>query len=227
MKKLLLAVTVMMATLFSANAQEWSDLLYNRTNITYQNIHYSAKDNLSGMFLGDDGMSLNGFGIEYLMGIPLSTTWAMDIEWGVQFQAGWGGKKATNFLSKQKYNTNLFRINIPLQYIYHFNCGSGFRVAPFLGLDFRFNIVAKETLKTFNNGVQTGEWKTNFFNSMDMNDNKFKRFQMGWHVGLALEYYHFTISATYGTDFMPIYSVKPGDGKLNTSNLGVGIGWYY
>lgn len=225
MKKFILAFALVLTTLFGAKAQEWSDLLYNRMNLTYQNIHYSSKNN--SFFLGEDGLGLNGFGVEYLMGIPLSTEWAMDIEWGLQFQAGWGGVKNTTMALENKCNTNLLRLNIPLQYIYHFNCGNGFKVSPFVGLDFRFNLLARQTVKVYNNGTQVDEIKTNFFNNWDMHDNKFKRFQMGWHVGLAFEIRKFTISATYGTDFIPLYNLKGTDTKINTANLGVGIGWYY
>lgn len=227
MKKLYLALVLILSTLTYASAQEWSDLLYNRSNITYQNIHYSGKGVMSNFFNGDPGLGLNGFGAEYLLGLPLSTELTMDIELGTQFQAAWGAKKFTNMMTETKYNTNLFRINIPLQYIYHFYCGKGFKISPFVGLDFRFNILAKETYKVFSNGTQVDEIKTNFFSKWDMDDNKFKRFQMGWHVGLAFEIHAFTISATYGTDFMPIYSLPNVEGKLNTANLGVGLGFYY
>ena len=226
MKKLFLTLLIGLASITGASGSDWSDMIYNRVNLSYQNIHYGGKNTGVNYFLGEDGVSLNGFGVEGLMGLPLSTKRPMDIEVGLQFQAGWGGLSNYAFMGESKFNTNLFRINIPLQYIYHFNCGSGFRVSPLAGIDFRFNVIAKETLKTFTGGVQT-EWKTNYFNDKDMGGNKFKRFQLGWHVGLALEYRRFVLSATYGTDFMPIWSEKTRDSKISTATLGVGFGWYY
>lgn len=227
MKKLILSIVAIMAAAIGAWAQDYADLIYGRSNVSYENIHYGATKG-SGLFLGKEGIGLNGFGIEEMVGFPLSKTNAIDVELGLQLQAAWGGIKTQTAGIENKLNTNLLRINIPLQFIYHFNFDEGrFKVSPSAGIDFRFNLLARETLKTYADGKQIAEDKTNYFSKFDMNDNTFKRFQMGWHVGLTFEYYNLNLNVSYGTDFTPIYNDKVTGTKINTSNFSIGIGATY
>lgn len=60
---------------------------------------------------------------------------------------------------------------------------------------------------------------------MSDKDATWNRFQMGWHVGVGLQYKPFYLGVTYGTDFIKAYKHK--DAGVNSGNLAVTIGYCF
>lgn len=87
------------------------------------------------------------------------------------------------------------RLGIPVSYIYHFNINDNFAIAPYAGLDFRFNLAASSKYTVPAKGEVAGvsvyekeEEKVNRFKKEGDDGvgeyNVFNRFQMGWHIGV-------------------------------------------
>lgn len=228
MKKLFSSLLLLISAICVAHAEDLSGSVYARENTTYQNIHYSASNSIPSLILGQKSIGLNGFATDVMVGVPLSSSLPMHIEFGPQFQFGWGLKELNKSeWNNEKYNTFLFRINVPLRYIYHIPCGDKVNISPYAGIDFRFNIVSTGSTEFYANQDRISKVRLNYFDKSEMNDETFKRFQMGWHVGVAFEFYNtFVVSANYGTDFMPIYNSKLYNSKIRTANLSVGLGYY-
>ena len=66
------------------------------------------------------------------------------------------------------------------------------------------------------------EEKYNMFDKDDVGkDGQWKRFQLGWHIGVGATYKAFYLGLSYGTDFMELAK------KLNTSTFKIGVGYNF
>ncbi len=69
--------------------------------------------------------------------------------------------------------------------------------------------------------------------AMDGKDNTWNRFQMGWQVGVGVNYERYYLGVQVGTDFIPAYSHKFEYGgesvkcKVNTTNVKVSLGYTF
>ena len=61
----------------------------------------------------------------------------------------------------------------------------------------------------------------NLFSSDDMGDNHLRRFQMGWHAGVNMEYNNVVLGLSYGTDFVKLHK------NLGSSNFLVSLGYRF
>ena len=205
-------------------AEDYIELMYGRTSYSYENINMSSKNDGISLFGNKDNMGLNGFGLEQVVGLPLSVSLPMYIETGLKFQAGWGKIKEENLGYGEKCSVNLFRLNIPLRYIYHIRLAENFKLAPYLGVDFRFNLASRGRYNFYQGDNVIASERINYFSKDDMGDDRFNRFQFGWHVGLRFEMSFFDIFAMYCTDFTKLYNDKVSNEKISTGNLAVGFG---
>lgn len=241
MKKVLLICAL---ALGCAAAQAES---YNLVSLSYDNtqLWFGSSDNMENdglMMMGhnSNSASLNGFGIQYSRGIPL-TSLPMNLEVGLKWSMGFNDKSynetAGSGTFKTSYSTSMMRLAIPVSYIYHFSVGNGFKVAPYAGLDFRFNLLMKTKVEE-SYGNQKDSETFSWFSKKDMGfDNNeslpTKRFQMGWHIGARLEWHKAFLGLEYGTDFMPFWSYKIEAGPftyknhINTGNFSLSLGYMF
>lgn len=237
MKKLLILATVLL-TAAGANAQlltsaaatdnsEKTVKPYSRLGAGYDIWNLSPK--------GGDGTSYDGFYVDWvIMGMPLSNTMPLYMEFGIRFNAEYYSNKN----DYAKSNASFYTVGIPLNFTYRLPLGnSGLKLSPFVGLNFKVHasgtnkVTTKETKQsTIGQGTRFETTSTkevdktteyNMFSKDDMGDGALKRFQMGWQIGANLDIKAFTISFSYGTDFVKIAE------KTNTSNLTVGVGFNF
>ncbi len=201
-------------------------------------------DRLSVSFMSEtispdkgDNTSLSGVSIDYIHGFSLSKTLPIFLETGVDFSAGFKSndveEKNLLYGDSESVKTTLMSLAIPVNVAYKFNVNPDFSIQPFLGLNFKFNIVGKQKYKVefkdsdeqeaFDTYIEDSDIKldTNMFDKKDLNDNKdavWKRFQMGWHIGAGINYKQLWIGLSYGTDFISLCK------KTNTSTFKVGVG---
>ena len=225
----------------AASAQNYSivSLSYDNTQLWYGS-NPSSKAGLSALGHESNSASLNGFGIQYSYGIGLGDK-PMNVEVGLKFSMGFDSAKESESYSgitvENKVSTQLMRLGIPVSYIYHFNINDQFAIAPYAGLDFRFNLLAKSTYKATAKGSVAGvsideEEKSTLDWFKKDGDNgvgefsTFNRFQMGWHVGVRFEYTKLFLGLEYGTDFIPAMSHSEDGFKhhINTGNFALSVG---
>ena len=162
---------------------------YNRISMSYRNVHFSDLDN---------GVSYNGGSFNYLHGFGLSATLPIYIETGASLgfatrdndSGSWGG-----------YGT----LEVPVNCTYRFSIpNTELRLLPFAGLNFKGNLMGTADVAS-----DTQEWFT---------DSDFRRFQLGWQIGGALEFKKLYAALSYGTDFIPIAK------GVNTGTFALSIG---
>lgn len=190
---------------------------YGRIGVGYDQWSTSIK--------GYDGTNYNGFYVDWvILGTPLAGD--LYVEGGIRFNYELKSEKNDGITTK----LDMFTVGIPLNLTYRFEFGnSGVRLSPFAGINFKVHAFGEmkqswTTTQSYNYiGTQTYKHSetTNLFSKDDMGDAKYKRFQMGWQVGVNLELKKFYITFSYGTDFIKIAE------QVNTSNLTLGVGFTY
>lgn len=230
MKKFIFAAIVALISMTGARAEN-----YMFGAVSYENTHFGFK---STDPQDNYGMGLNGFGLQYTYGFGI-TDRPMNVEVGLNWNMVFGSKNIQDIPQNgvgfdTKLHQNLMRLNIPVSYIYHFNAMGNFGIAPYAGLDLRFNLVSKMSEKTtvYNNGLYVDENKESisYFSKSDMQGHPARRFQLGWHIGVRFEYQmKYFLSLQYGTDFIRFYNFSYGDYNehINTGNFALSLGYYF
>lgn len=193
---------------------------YNRISLMYAPVFSSAQ--VDGTTMSDN--TAHGFGVSYIRGISLSRKLPLYIEAGVTWQfapescnhdeyepdggyyTGWTYVPPT--WGSGGYDHKMMRVSVPLMLTYRFAFGSdgAFKLSPFTGVNFGFNV-----LNEFSEGDYGGSENT---------------FQAGWLIGANFTYRNFNVGLTYCLDGGA--AAENGDNcKLKTSNLQVSLGWEF
>lgn len=242
MKKFILgAVAVLMALGASAES-------YNRIQASYLNDRYSGNK----YFDDDASFSANGIGVSYVHGFGLSESLPMFIETGLQFNTAInsntldgekfdvefnGDTYYVDLKAKEKF-TNI-NLAVPVNFVWRFNVADKFTVSPYLGINFRVNVLGKvkDTVDVDTNlpsefkdelldEAKDYEESMSVYSKDDMGkDGTWNRFQMGWQIGVGAEYSNIYLGLQYGTDFIPAFKYE--DAKINNGRLAVTVGYHF
>ncbi|MDE6527544.1 MAG: hypothetical protein K2L78_00670, partial [Muribaculaceae bacterium] len=187
----------------------------------------------------------------------VSSSLPMFVETGLNLNFGFGskniGKKidVEDFWMQPQIKFQNINLQVPVNFVYRFNVMDDFSISPYVGLNFKLNLVSKMKTK-FDHNIPSeflgefdeedlemldGKW-INLFNSneenMDGKDYTWNRFQMGWHIGVGFQYKPFYLGVQYGTDFIPAYKHtfeyegEPSETyKVNTGNLKITLGYCF
>lgn len=215
---------------------------YNRISLSYDNTHLSGNDKMDDYFNGEDAISLNGVGLEYIHGFSVSKTLPMFVETGIKFQFGSGSVSDYDKSNEVDYIYKLQQLSfsVPVNYTYKFTVGEGISIAPYLGINFKIHGMGRtkysvkfddddlqEDFEDYVDGNDEFEemlkWKS-VFDKKDMGskDSTWNRFQMGWQIGAGLNVKAFYLGLQYGTDFISAYKYKKY--AINSGNFTVKIG---
>lgn len=223
----------------SASAED-----YNRIGISYNNNHFGFNDWLKdGAFDGlFDGISINGVGINYIHGFSLSQSTPIFIETGINANFGVGSTDTQvmitdlydDYSGKIELKAQNVNLQVPVNFVYRIAASEDVTIAPYAGLNFKFNIVTKIKRKVSVDDIsQESDWYS-LFSEDDMeeafgDDGTGNRFQMGWHIGVGVQYKPIYLGVSYGTDFIAAYSQKFNgkSAKINTGNLTVNVGYTF
>ena len=174
----------------NSEATSWSGL-----RVSYHPVSFNGD--------GPD-FSFNGASIGYVKSFGVSSSAPLFIETGLS--ASWIGGEVKNTDVK----LNMFSLNAPVNFGYKFAFGENNAIFPYVGLTFRGNIVG--TLKYDDESI-------NVFDDGDMDDDAWKRFQIGWQIGVGANFNTFFVGASYGTDFSEIME----GGKVAMPSLTIGF----
>ncbi len=190
---------------------------YNRIGVSYNNTSYSPNSDAKEYI---DGFSTNGVGIDYIHGFSISKSLPMFIETGANINFNFYGDSGSDW--KQNYQN--FNIQVPVNYVYRFALNDDFSIAPYLGLNFKVNLLSREKYDEYddyNEEWESSGWESLYDKDVMGDDGTFNRFQMGWHVGVGVQYSKFHFGLQYGTDFIPAFKHSEGGYKpaINNGNL--------
>lgn len=218
---------------------------YNRFSLSYDNTHLGCNDKMEEYFNGEDAMSLNGVGLEYIHGFSVSKTLPMFVETGIKAQFGVGsvsdydkGNEADFILKAQQ-----FSFSVPVNFTYRFAVGNAISIAPYLGLNFKIHAMGRQKysvkfddeddqeafddmLEWDDDLAELLEWRS-VFDKKDMGDkdSTWNRFQMGWQIGVGLNAKAFYLGLQYGTDFISAFKYKKY--AINSGNFTLKIGYNF
>lgn len=184
---------------------------FNDRNEDYGDEYQKAIDN-SG--LSD---KLNAFSIGYNRAINLTPSTPLYLEVGAALQYAFYSDEATEKDHYEevtlKYTANMLTAKVPVSLLYHIDIpNSDFAIEPFVGIDFKYNILgsAKQKLTKINN----------IFDKKKCDGHQANRFQAGWHVGANFVYKKAFIGISYGQDFSKFHDDI--DLKFNTLSATLG-----
>lgn len=148
---------------------------------------------------GGTDTDLSGVSIGYNRAFGISRSVPIHIETGLGVQYLWGSEDYDDY-SEDDHLVS-FKVPVSLMYAYNFP-NSDVSVMPYAGLNFRFNALGISKL-------EAGESHRyfNLFDKNEMNDmgiDAFKRFQVGWHIGVNLNVNKVMLGVSYGSDFSEI-----------------------
>lgn len=219
---------------------------YNQIGVSYVNESFKFdfpegddRDNLTG----------NGFGISYTHGFSVTKKLPIYVETGLRFNFNFASEdnsdKDYGYEAKTKYQHAA--LSIPINIAYKFNVTDNFAIKPYLGLNFKFNVIMRQKYESSYNQDNDHDWDDDDYwdwddysrassssepkakwkdmfskKDMDSKDYVWNRFQMGWHVGADFQFSKFYLGVSYGTDFIKAWDWKKY--KVNTGTLCVSIG---
>lgn len=218
-----------MAGIFdSYDAQESGH--YNRVGISYiNNTIYCNKDAyIEDIEDGDtdDYMGLNGFGISYTHGFPISQRYPMFIEVGGGFNFLFRNLSDKDHGYKQALNTSLITLEVPVNYVYRFNVGSDWTIAPYAGLNFRAHLMFKDKIKISGGNSSINYNYDNFKKNgafYGLTGHAYNRCTLGWQIGVGAQYKPLYFGLSYGTDFLRFYSYQGVHALEGTFKINVGF----
>lgn len=251
-KTIALACAALMSVSSIMHAEDFNQIGIGYNLDTYS---YSAK--------GVDPINASGFAVKYIHGFGVSSSLPMYVETGLNLAFGFGSNDEDNlagidvdgigWVSNKSQFANLA---VPVNFSYKFGINDNFTIKPYLGINFKFNILGRQKSELTNDfyddmtdyyvneknmseteasklvdkmadklSENMGEW-TNLYSSSDRRgmgskDLAWNRFQLGWHIGVDLEFNKFVIGLNYGTDFIPAWKLKKNKVSSSTFNIGI------
>lgn len=194
---------------------------YNRIYVSYSPM------NLKIDVEGADDIKLTGLTLGYLHGFNLSSNLPLFLEVGGNVAYSYGDFEAVDY--------KLLSVNVPVNVAYKLSfAGSDFSLTPFLGINFRYNIVGKmKNDSDYDDYGDYGDWSwddwgysydasrssINLFDKDEMGDSKWKHFQMGWQIGVGFNYKKLYVGISYGSDFSEIVKKT----KAHTTQISLGL----
>lgn len=115
---------------------------------------------------------------------------------------------------------SILGLNIPVSLVYRINISDDFAISPNFGFNFRLNLLGKGKYEA---GGESEDF--NLFDDDEMDEwhpiyyEAYKRFQMGWHIGVGFDYKALHLGVDYGTDFSEIAE----ETKLRTTSVTLGF----
>lgn len=231
MKKLLILAVIAVVGL-SASAQ----FANSSSSSAYDNKGWStiyAEWNPMSMYYtgkGDvDDVNFNAFSLGFNRAFALSQSTPIYLETGLAAQFMFRSdteEEGGTYWWKETLRTQMLSLKAPVNFLYKWNIpNSSVELMPFLGLSLRANIWGQQ--KEIEEGYDPGEPNNQYsgseswslFDKKEMEEGQWKRFQIGWQVGVKARFNEkFIIGGSFGTDFMDI--VKKN--KFRTGTILVG-----
>ncbi len=233
MKKFLTIAVMALSFAGMANAQRAAEYSFGRTapEITHYNrlgISYNNDAYRNNWHDPEDNFTLNGFGINYTHGFPLSRSLPMFIETGANINFNFGKPwedSDKEYDYKEYLKMQNINLQIPINYVYRFNITDDFSIAPYLGLNLKLHLITQMKEVYIEDGDREESDWISLFDKDEIGDDTYNRFQMGWHVGATFQYSRVSLGFQYGTDFIPV--LKDDMDKINTGSFRMTLGYNF
>lgn len=203
---------------------------YDRMTINFVSRSMDSKKGYGWEDLeGDEGLTTKGVAIDYIHGFSLTKSIPLFLETGVGLDFGfWGDSESVRYDDGESYDFKLrlstLSFAVPVNLAYRLQFNDAFSLQPYLGLNFKINALAnykiEEEYEDEDGYGDSDDESFNMFDKDDVGDDDFRwnRFQMGWHIGVGMNYNKFYLGLSYGTDFSQLWK------KTTTGTFKIGVG---
>ena len=220
--------------------KQMSSADYNRFYVGYNPVKIKYEDHQSGW--EEELPFKHGVTVGYLHASNLVKNVPLYLEYGANFMYSFG----KDSYSEEDYDYDLgyydltyttkmsmYSLNVPVNLALRLSFNNDkIALTPYVGLNFRVNVagnrkVILELDSDYGDDTETVTQK--LFDSSDsddaLGDAAFKRFQVGFNVGVGLTLKSFYLGVGYVTDFSKIANYEDGDylGKMGVTTLSLGI----
>ena len=202
--------------------------MYSNISIGYANFAISSSETT----LLDCSYNSNGFAVEYNYGIKPIRKIGLYFETGLKATCTFA-KDVFVIICETALMDGLFRyfsISIPLNFKYKFTIpNSHLAIYPYIGLYYKRNVVAKQKNSWSEIDFIAGSMPSYLEEGVYVVEDylKYQKNQIGWQVGLSLEYKNYNISGYYSRDFRSIVTNNSIFNKYYASQFGVSIGYRF
>ena len=211
MKKIFsIIVTFVIAIVASAQVDYFSSI-GNPTVVTknFPNYHRVFVSYAPMSFSGDVGKSIDtveGFALGYQVGWSISQTCPLYLEGCLNARYNHSTEREEDENYKLSTFDNFLSLNIPISLVYKCSIEEGLSFAPYIGVHFTGNIIGEETIELkyrgymYDSSLYTKE-HISFFDEEKMMGKTANRFQLGWQIGIGLNYKALYLGVGYSAEF--------------------------
>lgn len=205
----LLACSTMASAQFANSGSNSTIGTTTNTAETWSGLRVSYKP--ITMEMDDEEEDMTAFSIDYVFSFKLSETTPLFLETGIGYQyASWDES-----YDEESMEIMLHSLNIPLNVGYKHQFNNDISIMPFAGINLRGNLVGN---MVYEDDYYDEEEEVDLFDDDDM-DDPWKRFQIGWQIGVGLNFNKFYAGISYGGDFSEIAD----EVKLKSTSITVGL----
>lgn len=152
----------------------------------------------------NENYKFQGFQVGWLKGFSLSPSIPLYLEGGVALQYRSYTDEDSDFDGHDRYGYSdkyrMLSVNLPINVLYRFNFTDDFSLSPYSGFDFRTNVLAKNKYEEWDND-QRDSGDSSMFDEDEWGSDAWNRFQVGWHIGVGVDYRMLHCDMEYGVDF--------------------------
>lgn len=203
-----------------ASAGSRFQLVNNAENFSRVTVSYVPMKLLVDMD-GADNMKVNGVAVGYTYGLNILRETPLFVQFGANLLYGSGKQSESGDEWSYEEKLRMLSLNVPVSISYKFGFSEKIFVTPYVGLNFRGNLLAsgKYTNSYSMDGENLSEsYKWNYFDKDEVGDEKWNRFQVGWQLGVGLDYKKLYVGIAYGKDFSELFK----KGKISVTTISIG-----
>lgn len=197
----LLACSTMVSAQFMNSGSKTSVSTTTGSAETWQGLRVSYKP-VTIDFDGSDE-DATGFSADYVFSFKLSESTPLFLEAGIGYQY-------TGY-DEDGLEITLHSLNVPLNIGYKHAFSDQISVMPFVGINLRGNLSGKATMDGYDEELD-------LFDDDDMED-AWKRFQIGWQIGVGANFNKFYAGISYGGDLSELAE----ETKLKATSVTIGF----
>ena len=170
----------------------------------------------------EHGESITATGVElgWQGGWSVSKTMPLYVEGGLNLRYNWNTEEESKGDYSYKVSDTFLSLNVPVNIAYKWAIpgAEDLSLVPYIGLHLTGNIIGSEKEEWDEYGY-SGDETYNFFDEDDMGkDNTASRFQIGWQIGVGLNFKKLYLGVGYSAEFGGYFE------KVNTGGFRFSLG---